>query len=104
MSWKNDPATDKQLELIRDLGYLLTRPKTKGDASTLIDSLKAGHGAEVAQDRMFRFQAGMPLEPLPDRSKGSGFLGKLAIGCFVLVALAIGIVIMAVAGILMTAG
>ncbi len=101
MSWKTDPATDKQLELIRDLGYFLTPPKTKGDASTLIDALKAGRGNEVAQDRMFRFQAGIPLEPLPV-AESSGYAGKFALGCMLLIALAIGVFVLAVIGILMT--
>lgn len=40
-SWKADPATDKQISFIHDLGGATYEGMTKGEASTLIDSLLA---------------------------------------------------------------
>jgi hypothetical protein len=37
MSWKDDPATEKQLAYLRQFGYEPNGPITKGEASQLID-------------------------------------------------------------------
>jgi len=36
-SWKDDPATEKQLDYLKEIGYVPPGPLTKGDASRLID-------------------------------------------------------------------
>lgn len=36
-SWKDDPATEKQLDYLKEMGYVPPGPLTKGEASRLID-------------------------------------------------------------------
>lgn len=39
-AWQNDPATDKQLAFLRNLGYTGPEPKTKGEAGVLIGEFR----------------------------------------------------------------
>jgi hypothetical protein len=40
--WQDDPATERQLNYLAELGAEINRPITKGEASKLIESIKNG--------------------------------------------------------------
>jgi hypothetical protein len=46
--WQDDPATERQLSYLAELGVNINRPITKGDASKLIESVKNGEGVAWA--------------------------------------------------------
>ena len=39
MSWRNNPATEKQIKYLTEFGYVASGPLSKGEASDLISQL-----------------------------------------------------------------